>query len=118
MRKCAGSGGGVRLKGDVEAELFNLAGEASGVGLGIGPAGEVVDAELGVGLLLGEDVPGDHEHGVRDGEDGLGLAPAAEAAPEALVLRAQVRAAVRVAAQAASTSAVRSAVSPLRARPA
>src|SRR3954449_12489537 len=59
----------------------------------IGAAGEVVDPELGVGLVLGEDVPGDHEHGVGDGEDRLGLASAAEAAPEALVLRAQVGAA-------------------------
>src|SRR3954452_3116843 len=85
--------GGVGLEGDVEAELLDFAGEASGVGLGIGAAGEVVDAEFFVGLLCGEDVPGDYQHGVRDGEDRLGLAPAAEAAPEALVLGAQVGAA-------------------------
>src|SRR3954447_18902523 len=83
VRKCVGSGGGVRLNGDVEAELLDLAGEASGMGLGIGAAGEaageVVDPELGVGLVLGEDVPGDYQHGVRDSEDCLGVAPAAEA---------------------------------------
>src|SRR4051794_11364376 len=67
------------------------------MGLGIGAAGEaageVVDPELSVGLVLGDDVPGDYQHGVRDGEDRLGLASAAETSPEALVLRAQVGAA-------------------------
>src|SRR5829696_267594 len=82
--------GGVWLKGDVEAELLDLAGEASGVGRGILATGEVVDAEFFVGLLCGEDVPGHHEHGVRDGEDRLGLAAATEASTEALVLRAQI----------------------------
>jgi hypothetical protein len=51
------------------------------VGLRIGAAGEVVDSEFGVGLALGEDVPGAHQHRVRDGEHRLGLAPAAEAPP-------------------------------------
>jgi hypothetical protein len=86
----AGGSGGPRFDRDLEAELLDLPGEAGRVGLGIGAAGEVVDPELGVGLLPGEDVPGDHQHGVGDGEDRLGLASAAEAAPEALVLRAQI----------------------------
>src|SRR3954454_12634890 len=88
-----GSGGGVRLNDDVEAEFLDFAGEASGVGLGVAAAGGVVDPEFGVWVVFGEDVPGDHQHGVGDGEDCLGLASAAEAPPEALVLRAQVGAA-------------------------
>src|SRR3954471_7740048 len=74
-----------------------------GPGVGRGPrdrrGGEIVDLELGVGLVLGEDVPRDHEDGVGDGKNPLGLAPAAEAAPEALVLRAQVGAARTVVAR-------------------
>lgn len=36
-------------------------------------AGEVVLAEFVVFGVLGEDVPDDHDHGVRDSEDGLGF---------------------------------------------
>jgi hypothetical protein len=38
--------GGVGLESDVEAELLDFAGEASGVGLGILTPGEVIDPEF------------------------------------------------------------------------
>jgi hypothetical protein len=60
------------------------------MGLGVGAVGEVVGAELDVGLLPSQDVPNDADHVVGDSEDRLGLAFAAEAAAEALVLGAEV----------------------------
>src|SRR4051794_33141807 len=66
----AGSGG-LGCDRDLEAELFDLVGESSGVCLRIAAAGEVVGAELGIGLLLGQDMPDDADQGVGDGEDGL-----------------------------------------------
>jgi hypothetical protein len=67
----------------VEAELLDFAGEASGIGLRVVAPGEEVDPEFFVGRLPGQDVPGDHEHGVSHGDDGLGFTAAAQSAPEA-----------------------------------
>jgi transposase len=52
----------------VEAQLFELAGEAPRLALGIVAAGVVVLAELPVGLAGGEHVPRDHQHRVDDGD--------------------------------------------------
>jgi hypothetical protein len=73
---------GGRFDDDAEAELLDLAGEAPGVGCGVGSPLEVVEAEFLVDGVVGQDVPDDDDQGVGDGERGFGLAPLAETATE------------------------------------
>lgn len=71
--------GGLRcdgLDGDFLAEAFELCDESADVGLFGESAGEVVAAEVGVGLVSVEDVVGDDQDGVAD-RDGGAFAAAA-----------------------------------------
>src|SRR5271166_7193159 len=75
-----GSGGGV--EDDGVSEGFELGDEPAGFAFGVQAGGEVVGAELVVGLSGGQDVPDDDDQGVRDHDDGLFLGDlAAVAAP-------------------------------------
>src|SRR3954452_1001218 len=91
-----------------------------GPGVGRGPrdrrGGEIVDPELGVGLVLGEDVPGDHEDGVGDRKNPL-VSPRLPKRRRKRWYCAPRGGCPYGCGQAASTITVRSAVSPLRARP-
>jgi hypothetical protein len=51
---------------EVVAELFELADEVDATPIGLVASREVVRAELGVGRLLGEQVPADHQGRVGD----------------------------------------------------
>src|ERR1700676_2690486 len=62
------SGGGW-LQADGVAEGFELCDQAACFSLGIQAAGEVVGAELVVGLSGGQDMPDDDDHGVGDHDD-------------------------------------------------
>src|SRR6266516_2326194 len=72
---------------DVLAEAFELCDESADVGLVGQAAGEVVAAEVAVGLFAVEQVVGDDESGVADGDGGAFLASSAGQAP---VLRGEV----------------------------
>lgn len=64
-----GSGG--CFQGDCVAESFEFLDEAARSAFGVGATGEVVFAELAVGLPGGQDMPDDHQDGVRDHDDGF-----------------------------------------------
>ena len=67
---------------DLLAEGFELADEVALAGLGVVAPGEVIAAEVVVIAVVGEQVPGDDQDGVTDGEPGPGLAVLAEAAQQ------------------------------------
>ena len=55
---------------DRVAELFELGNEESSAPVGLVFAGEVVGAEFGVGGLVDEEMPADHQDRVSDGDQG------------------------------------------------
>lgn len=73
---------GCGFDGDLEAHGFELADESALLGFGISTPVEPVGAELLIGDALAEDVPGDDEDGVADGDGSLLLASAAGDLPE------------------------------------
>jgi len=85
LRSVVGSGGG--FDGDLVAETLDLVGEASSMGVVVAAAVEPVSPEVDVVGLVGQHVPDDDEHRVRDDEDRLGLALFAKPAAERTVLR-------------------------------
>ena len=78
-------GGG--FDGDLVSEGFELADQVVLAGLGVGVAGEVLGPEVGVVTVIGQQVPGDDQDAVPDGEHRSGLALLAERAHQVSVLR-------------------------------
>src|SRR3954470_18129178 len=70
-----------RLQGDPVAEAGELLDESVTLPVGVA-AGEVVPAEVVVVAVVGQQVPGDDQDGVADGDGGLLLADPAGQSPE------------------------------------
>lgn len=77
-------GGG--LQGDFPAEGFEPADEVTLAVFGVVALGEVIAAEVVVVDVAVQQVPGDGQDGVADGEGGFGFSLGAEAAQEVAVL--------------------------------
>ena len=69
-------------EGDCVAEVLELFNEAVLATVGVAAAGEVVAAEVVVVGVVGEEVPGDDQDGVADGDGGLLLADPSGEPPE------------------------------------
>ncbi len=79
--------GGCGGDGDVVAHGFELGDESSLPGVAVSSPVEVVGAEVGVGLAGGQQVPGDDQDAVADGDGGFAW-PSASA--DAVVVGAEV----------------------------
>ena len=71
-------------------EGFELADEVALAGFGVGGAGEVITAEVGVVTIVGHQVPGDDQDAVAYGEHRPGLALLPERAQQVSVLGGQI----------------------------
>ncbi len=71
-----------RLEVDVVAHALELANEVVSAGVGVLALDEVVPTELVLVLSVEQDVVGDHQDGVADGDDGLARPPTAPYPPE------------------------------------
>ena len=69
-------GAGGCFQGRRVAECLQARHQAAGLTLGAQAADEAVAAELVAGFAGGQDVPGDHEDGVGDDDDGLAFGDA------------------------------------------
>src|ERR1039458_786973 len=81
-RGCAAAGSGHFAEGDLVAEVLELLHEVVLVAGGVTASGEVVATEVVVVAVVGEQVPGDDQDGVADGDGCSFLAEAFGEAPE------------------------------------